>query len=274
MKKKKIIIIISAAVAALLLASVIIFVACSDSKDKENETADSTSLGTLEGTEHLAGNVTFPDSESETYVPTDPPTEEITELATESLTEQVTETETESVTEKETEPPTSLKYYSYGNGTCAVSGIGTYKEVYVIIPERSPSGDIVIAIDDKAFCDNTNIKAVSIPSTVMSIGNAAFSGCSSLVYVSVSENNMVFCETDGILYSKDKTKLILFPPANPVSEIFISVNVTEIADLAFASSPTLKHINYGGTLKDWGNIKIGAGNYGLYSAAMTFAITQ
>ena len=174
----------------------------------------------------------------------------------------------------ETEPPRSLKYFSYDNGTCAVSGIGDCTDVYVIIPERSPSGDIVIAIDDKAFFNNTNIKAVQIPSTVMTIGEQAFAGCSSLVYISVSENNKAFSELSGVLYSKDKTKLILFPTANPSTEITISVKVTEICDMAFFSSPALKQIKYGGTVQDWSKIKLGEKNYGLYSASVTFGVVQ
>lgn len=271
MKKTVLYIVIAAAVVALI-SGLAIFSACSH-KDA-NEADDGTERGTVVGSEHLTDapdqTVTFP--EQTTEQPTEQPTEVPTEAPTEKPTEAPTEAPTE--TEAETEPPQSLKYYSYGNGTCAVCGIGDYKDLYVIIPERSPSGEIVIAIDDKAFYDNTKIKAIQIPSTVMSIGEQAFVGCSSLVYISVSETNMAFSESGGVLYSKDKTKLIFFPSANPATEITISVNVTEICDMAFSSSPGLKLIRYGGTLQDWSKIKIGDKNYGLYSASMTFAITQ
>lgn len=257
--------------AVLILSFSLSLFSCSE--DHETESASDTDTAvesdTLVGEDHLSpGTDTAP-------LPTEPETEEPTEAPTSAPTEPPTEApETEEPTEAETEPPASLKYMSYGNGTCAVTGIGNYPDVYVIIPEKSPEGDVVVAIDDKAFFDNTSIMAVHIPSTVMSVGNMSFGGCSSLIYISVDANNKMFTDVGGILYSKDKTTLYVFPSANQATEISISVNVTEICDMAFFSTPSLKHIKYGGTLQDWIKIKVGDKNYGLYSASMTFATTE
>ncbi len=163
----------------------------------------------------------------------------------------------------------SLRFISYGNGTCTVSGIGTYEDVYVIIPERSPEGDIVTSIEDKAFYDNPNIKAVQIPSTVSTIGDRAFAGCSSLVYISVDKNNKMFSDSEGVLYSKDGSRLIAFPAANAAQEIDISIRVKEICNMAFYECDNLQRINYGGTFEDWNKISIGDLNYGLLSAAIS-----
>lgn len=271
--KRKIICLLS----ALLMVALVIptFSACTGKGGKENETSSDTESGMLIGSEHLS---TESESESESVTETEatnqtePPTEQPTELPTETPTEQPTEKPTE--TETETEPPVSLKYISYDNGTCSVAGIGNYTDSYVIIPEKSPNGDIVIAIEDKAFFENTNIKAVQIPSTLMSIGSMAFGGCSSLVYISVDSNNKVYIDISGVLYSKEKTKLLYFPAASQAAEIFISVSVTEIADMAFFNTPYLKKINYGGTLSDWNKIKIGDKNYGIYAASLSFAVTE
>jgi hypothetical protein len=258
-------------------------ISCSKANPPENESGSDTGSesGTLEGEEHLSpesGTVTFPDAEkteteteTQTEMPTEDPTQNPTEAPTETETEEIT---TEKETEAETEPPTSLKFTSYGNGTCAVSGIGNYPDVYVIIPQKSPEGDVVTAIDDRAFYDNTSIKAVQIPSTVMSVGKMAFGNCSSLIYISVDSENKMFTDVNGILYSKDKTKLYVFPAANQASEISLSVNLTEIADMAFFSTPSLKQIKYGGTLSDWSRVKIGEKNYGLYSASLSFAVIE
>lgn len=275
MKKLSLLIII----ALLLLSMTLPLVSCSESETPENDSEGDIESGMLEGEEHLSpetGSVTFPDAQStetETEKPTEAPTEASTEAPTETETEVVTtETETETQTETETEPPVSLKYTSYGNGTCAVTGIGNYTDVYVIIPEKSPAGDVVTVIDDKAFFGDTSIKAVHIPSTVMSIGKMAFGNCSSLIYISVEKENMMFTDINGILYSKDRSKLYAFPAANQAVEISISVALTEIADMAFFSTPSLKQIKYSGTLEDWSKIKIGEKNYGLYSASISFAV--
>ncbi len=260
-----------------------LFTACSKS-DEEKEKESNTELSSLTSSEHLSPNESASEINSETEAPTDAPTEAPTaaqteteapsEVPTEKPTEKPTEEPTEKPTEEPTEPAPSLKYVSFDNGTCSVSGIGDVKDVYVVIPEKSPAGDVVIAIEDKAFYENSTIKAIQIPSTVMSIGDLAFGGCSSLVYVSVDAKNRAYVDADGILYTKDKTKLILLPGANPAGEIFISASVTEIAPMAFYNTTSLKTIKYGGTLSDWNKIKIGDKNYGLYSASLSFAVTE
>ena len=222
--------------------------------------------GSLNSTEHLSPDsgeesIIFPDSNESENTPTEAPTENNTEAPTES--------ETEAKEEKKL-----LKFTSFGNGTCSVGGIGSYTDVYLTIPEKSPEGDVVIYIDEKAFFENTDIKAVFIPSTVMSIGEKAFAGCTSLVYITVDGKNKSFCDIDGVLYSKDGSKLILFPAESLASEITISKNVREICDMAFFITPNLNGIRYAGTLQDWSNIKIGEKNNGLYSAAISFTTTN
>lgn len=279
--KKKILILLS--LLLTLSACTPLFSSCSrKDRDKGTEKESGTEIATLTGSEHLSPNEsengtdtepeTSTDSATDTTAESD--TETYTEAPTEEPTEAPTEAPTEEPTEPETEPAPSLKYVSFDNGTCSVSGIGDVKDVYVVIPEKSPAGDVVIAIEDKAFYENSNIKAVQIPSTVMSIGDLAFAGCSSLVYVSVDAKNRAYIDVDGILYTKDKTKLILLPGASPVAEIFISASVTEIAAMAIYNTSSLKSIKYGGTLSDWNKIKIGDKNYGIYAASLSFAVTE
>lgn len=263
--------------ALLLLSLSVPLISCSKNNDLELVTDFESNVesGELEGAEHLSpetGTVIFPDAEkTESEATSETVTEPPTSAPTESESEEIT---TEEESESQTDPLPSLQYTSYGNGTCAVSGIGEYSDVYVIIPEKSPAGDIVCAIEEKAFFENSTIKAVHIPSTVMSIGKMAFGSCSSLIYISVDSNNKMFVDDNGILYSHDKTKLYAFPSANQAAEISISVELTEIADMAFLSTPSLKEIKYAGSLEEWSKIKVGEKNYGLYSASVSFAIME
>ncbi len=239
---------------------------CSKKEPNENDTAGDTALesGTIDSNDHLSsgsgsGTVIFTDTESESP----------------SGTEALPPDEGEETDQNQPEKiENSLKFLSYGNGTCAVSGIGDYKEPYIIIPEKSPSGDIVTAIESKAFFENTSIKTVKIPSTVTYIGDLAFGGCNGLIHISVDAANKAFSDVDGVLYSKDRTCLILFPGSSQAAEISISVTVEKIDDMAFYNCPYLKSIKYGGTLKNWNNIKIGDNNYGLYSASISFATNE
>ena len=168
-------------------------------------------------------------------------------------------------------PVTSLRFTDYGNGTCAVSGIGSCTDLFIVIPERSPDGSVVTAIEDGAFYGNREIKAVEIPSTVSSIGEKAFGSCSSLVYISVNNANKAFKDVSGVLYSKDGSLLIAYPSACGATTLDLSKSVTGIADMAFYGCDTLQVISYSGSLSDWGNIRIGEMNYGLFTASVSCA---
>ena len=264
---------------AMLIISMLTLCACSNKGGETETSSDTLESGSVEGSEHLSPNpdesdsVTFVELETTESSQTETETEIETETETETQTQKVEETTTEKQTEAETEPAPSLRFTSYGNGTCGVTGMGSCTDAYVIIPERSPAGDIVVAIEDKAFFENTDIKAVQISSTVTSIGDRAFGGCTSLVYITVDQKNKSFTDIDGILYSKDGSTLIMFPAASRISEITISVKVTKICDMAFFGCDSLTSIKYGGSLQTWSNINIGEGNYGLYSASISFAST-
>jgi hypothetical protein len=273
------------ALIVIMLALIIscCFISCRKGNEDSNES--STETGTVANSSHLSpGESQENDSdinETEGNTPVMKPvdteiensTEKETEKATENKKVEATEKEPETETETETEPvpeepKVSLDYVSFGNGTCSVSGIGNCIDVCVIIPERSPAGDIVTAIGEKAFFENTDIKAVQIPSTVTEIGNLAFGGCTSIVYISVDDNNRAFCDSEGILFSLDKTELIAYPAASGTSKLDISASVEKIHDMAFYGCDNLELINYAGTLAQWGKIKIGESNYGLYTASI------
>lgn len=269
--------ILPAALIVVMLALIISCCLISCKKDAEDNSDTSTETGTLDNASHLSPSESIEetgtdDEEDTTTIPPATVTEEEeTEAKTEKQTEKITEapepTETESETETDA-PAESLDYVSFGNGTCTVSGIGSCSDVCIVIPERSPTGDVVTAISEKAFFENTAIKAVQVPSTVTEIGNLAFGGCTSLVYISVDSGNRAFCDVDGILFSLDKTELIAYPAASGASKLDISSNIEKIHDMAFFGCDKLELINYAGTLAEWGKIKIGDSNYGLYTASI------
>ena len=203
-------------------------------------------------------------------------------LAEESLTESESESqsETESETETETEMPTeteptpqaepSLEYLSFGNGTCAVVGIGDVTDLYIVIPERSPKGDVVVSVGVGAFFGNDSITVVQIPSTVYEIGARAFSDCDSLVHIAVDDTNPYFCDRDGVLFDKKLTSLICYPAAKASSSLLIPGTVTKIYDMALYGCDDLKLIHYDNSVEAWERVDIGEKNYGLYTASLAF----
>lgn len=89
----------------------------------------------------------------------------------------------------------------------------------------------------------TNQAKVIIPPNVFSIDPKAFSECTNLSSISVDENNQNFISVDGILFSKDMTTLIRFPPNSPFSSYTIPSSVTTIFDYAFADCLHLNSLN-------------------------------
>lgn len=69
----------------------------------------------------------------------------------------------------------------------------------------------VTNIGEKAFYGCSRITNINIPSSVTHIGANAFYGCSHLTNFNVDPNNLYFTEADGILYDKNKTKIICVP---------------------------------------------------------------
>ena len=99
----------------------------------------------------------------------------------------------------------------------------------------------MIAIGDWAFCDCSSLESIVIPEGVTSIGNSAFNGCSSLSSINVSENNEIYSSIDGVLFSKDKKELIIYP-AGKGNVYEIPEGVTSIGYSAFNGCSSLESI--------------------------------
>jgi len=88
---------------------------------------------------------------------------------------------------------------------------------------------------------NLRAKSISISSSVESIENDCFEN-NSLTAFEVDENNEYFCAIDGILYSKDKTKIIRFPEEKSMTSLVIPSGVTTICGQCFRGCRSIKKI--------------------------------
>lgn len=259
---------------AVLLVFALIFTmpACS-----RNKKSDENGTGMLETPTYLEGENPSGDdagklpNENLTGDETSPSTEQPTEEPADVSSEAPTEEPTEEPTEAPTEPEPSLEYKSFGNGTCSVVGIGDIQDLYVVIPEKSPEGDVVTTIESGAFAGNSNITVVQIPSTVYSIGDMAFSDCKSLVHIAVDAKNSHFCDVDGILFDIAQTTLICYPASKAATSLLLPKTLTTISNMALYGCDNLKMITFEGTVEQWAGIVIGEKNYSIYTASLTFS---
>ncbi len=78
-----------------------------------------------------------------------------------------------------------------------------------------------------------------------------FLNCPSLRSIEVGENNPNYCSVNGVLFSKDKTTLILYPPA--VGDSYtIPDSVTSVGDYAFLDCISLRSVTIPDSVKGIG----------------------
>lgn len=110
------------------------------------------------------------------------------------------------------------------------------KEGAYCIPEG------VTTIGEKAFHWCSKLSYVQIPFSVSEIKKCAFSGCVRLKNIEVSPYNDNYSDVNGILFNKQKTKLIQCPPKSISSTYIVPSYVQEIGTEAFAACEKLRII--------------------------------
>lgn len=100
----------------------------------------------------------------------------------------------------------------------------------------------LLTIESLAFQSSRNLKSIHIPSNVTEIGDRAFLNCSGLENITVSDDNGFFKSVDGILYSKDGTRLIQYALAKSDTAFSIPDGVEYILSGAFSSCDSIETI--------------------------------
>ncbi len=143
---------------------------------------------------------------------------------------------------------TTLILYPLGKGGSTYTIPNTVKKIAasafeycvftsVIIPDNVESiGNYAF----RAFVPNTSseeceLTSIYIGSGLQKLGKFVFSSCG-LTSIQVSPNNPYFCTIDGVLFSKDKTRLILYPSGRDKCSYTVPSSVTTIESGAFDSS--------------------------------------
>ena len=126
------------------------------------------------------------------------------------------------------------------------------------------SFEITKAKNLKAYVNETGVTDVIVPQEVRSIGKAAFShnheitsvtlheninkitvwgfyDCTALKAIYVDLENQFFADVDGVLYNKDKTKLLLCPGGK--TECIIPDGVVSIENYAFSGCKFLRNVH-------------------------------
>lgn len=132
------------------------------------------------------------------------------------------------------------EYELLDDGTVEITGYNGEDE-NVTIPSAI-AGKKVTSIGDGAFYECTSLTSVTIPNSVTSIGDNAFLDCDFLEIINTDSNNGHYSSKDGVLFNKDKTKLIKYPGANTRRSYTIPNGVITISDYAFEDCDNLTSI--------------------------------
>ncbi len=97
-------------------------------------------------------------------------------------------------------------------------------------------------IADSVFTPYDNLEKVTIPESVKYIGKNAFRYCENLTEFNVDSNNKYYCDIDGVLFNKKKTRLIRFPACKNTANYEIPKSVKDIDKNAFYFSQYLKSV--------------------------------
>ena len=145
---------------------------------------------------------------------------------------------------------TSIRDYAFDNCTSLTSieipsgvtsiGNSAFKNCTSLASIEIPSS--VTSIGNEAFAYCTNLTSIEIPSGVTSIENYAFSNCTSLNSINVDKDNQSYSSEDGILFDKEKKKLITYPAGKKEKEYNIPSSVTSIGAGTFYGCRSLTRI--------------------------------
>ena len=118
-------------------------------------------------------------------------------------------------------------------------GIGCFNSCHNILKVSLPNTLKVLNI----FWDCEKLTSIIIPKNVEKMYDLNFDRCTNLKEIKVSNENKHYSDIGGVLFNKDKTKLITYPEGKEGKEYNIPASVKEISDLAFYRCKRLEKIN-------------------------------
>ena len=148
----------------------------------------------------------------------------------------------------------NLKTVTVEAGAASIGGFGgCWQLETVVLP------DTIKVIGEEAFSSCQNITSIDlpdqleiieqnafsysgledlhIPASVREIGSGAFTSCEELLEITVDGSNAYYeADADGVLFTKDKETLLLYPPGKSGSHYSVPEGVTTISSGAFDSA--------------------------------------
>ena len=137
---------------------------------------------------------------------------------------------------------TGAETYDYGDFKYSVLDDGTVEIIKysgeaetVDIPSKI-DGKSVTKIGDYCADLGNNIIKVIIPNSVINVEENAFSYCYDLSVIDIEQGNKNYSSSNGVLFDKNKTKLIYYPLGKKDKNYIMPNGVKSISDWAFSNA--------------------------------------
>lgn len=125
-----------------------------------------------------------------------------------------------------------FRYYENEDGGITISGF--YDEVAtVIVVPKIIDGKAVTELGLEVFVRCRDLLHVELPSTIEKIGRRPFCSSVLLKEIKISEENPYFIAEEGVIYTKDRKKIIAVSAGYPKDHCVIRDGVEIICDSAF-----------------------------------------
>lgn len=126
-------------------------------------------------------------------------------------------------------------------------GVKTDIETLNIKPDTFGLADRCLA--SQSFFYPISLKTISVPDSVQKIYDGTFRDCEYLESITVDAGNELYSSENGVLYDKEKTRLLAFPAAFNAAEFTIPSTVETVAPYAFYDNKTLTSVTVPSSVK-------------------------
>jgi glucan-binding YG repeat protein len=140
--------------------------------------------------------------------------------------------------------------YILDGGNAIITGCSYTESTTSLDIPSSLGGYPVVGIGYEGLAYCIGLTSVTIPESVTSIGDRALS-CY-LQKINVADNNNYYASENGVLFNKDKTKLMQYPISNINPQYTIPGSVASIAGYAFSNCTGLTNVTIPGSVTSIG----------------------
>ena len=144
----------------------------------------------------------------------------------------------------------SVTWVLTDDGVLTISGTGAMNTDWYSPPWKEYNESItevvveegITKIPNTAFCYAENLVTITVPSTVTEIESFFVWGNYSLESINVAEDNTVYKDIDGVLFTEDEKTIVTYPMNKAGAEYTIPASVETIGAYAFLDNVSLKSV--------------------------------